>query len=86
MEHVLIRYGEIGTKTGKARSHMQQVLRQRVADKLQHENIDFQKVSSQPGRIIVETEKAEEAAEALKLIPGISSVSPAERTEADMKK
>ena len=86
MNHILVRYGEIGTKTGKARSRMQQVLRQRVADKLEHEEINFRKVSSQPGRIIVETETFEKAAEKLELVPGISSIYPALKTEADIEK
>jgi thiamine biosynthesis protein ThiI len=87
MEHdfLLVRYGEIGTKSEPVRSRMVNNLRQRVEDRLEHENLDYGKVSDQPGRIIADTEKTLEAAEKISETPGVASTSPAAKVESDIE-
>ena len=85
MNRVLVRYGDIGTKSEPVRGNMASTLRQRVQDRLEYEELDFEKVSRERGRIIVETEKPEEAAEIVAEIPGVSSSSPAVVTEPDLE-
>lgn len=85
MKHVLVRYGEIGTKSDFVRQQMHSVLRQRVEDRLEHEDIEFEKVCKRPGRVLVTGTEAEESAEAVSELPGVSSASPVIRTEASME-
>lgn len=84
-DHVIVRYGEIATKSGKVRSDMQNVLRQRVENRLEYEEISFSRVREAPGRIIVEKTN-EQTAHVLQNIPGVSSVSPAINTRPDIDK
>ena len=86
MDTVVVRYSELGTKTGKVKSDMKMVLRQRIQDRLEYEEIDFGKVSKSTGRIICRgLEDAEETAEILSHIPGVASTSPAETVEPEME-
>lgn len=85
MDYILVRYGEIGTKSNFVRDQMHSVLRQRVEDRLKYEGIEYEKVSKRPGRVIVELSEAENAAEKLAELPGVSSVSPAIKTGADIE-
>lgn len=85
METLVVRYGEIGSKSRKVRSQMEQVLRQRVEDRLEYEEIEYGKVSLFPSRIIVNTGEAEKVAEKLAELPGVSSVSPAIETDPEMQ-
>lgn len=64
---------------------MHQVLRERVNNRLEHEEIDFEKVSTSRGRIIVKNTDAEEAAEHVADTPGISSASPALQTGSEIQ-
>ncbi|MFB6190037.1 MAG: tRNA sulfurtransferase [Candidatus Nanohaloarchaea archaeon] len=82
MEHVLVRYSDIGTKSRHVRNQMRQVLRQRVEDRLEYEGLDYSRVSAEPGRIIVESEQPGKAARVVAELPGVASASPAVRTEA----
>lgn len=84
VEHVLVRYADIGTKSRHVRQKMQDVLRQRVQDRLRHEDIEHQKVASNPGRIVVETGKPEVTAETVSELPGVASASPAVKTEPEI--
>lgn len=77
MDTVVVRYGEIGSKSRRVRGQMEQVLRQRVEDRLEYEGIAYSKVSHYPSRVIVKTDKAGEAARELAELPGVSSTSPA---------
>lgn len=81
---VLIRYGEIGTKSRPVQKEMLQTLRQRVQDKLEYEEIETEKISQRKGRVIVETENTGETVEALKNLPGIVSISPAVKTDSSI--
>ncbi|QKQ98302.1 tRNA 4-thiouridine(8) synthase ThiI [Candidatus Nanohaloarchaea archaeon] len=83
--HVLIRYGEIGTKSRPVQGKMLNALRQRVQDKLEYEEIDFQKVSLGNGRIIVKTDNAEKAVEKMKNLPGVVSASPALKVNSEIE-
>ena len=83
--HVLVRYGEIGTKSRPVQRTMLDTLRQRAADKLKYEDIDVQKTSQRKGRIIIETDNAEKVVEALKQIPGVISISPAVKVDSELE-
>lgn len=85
MNRVLVRYGEIGTKAEPVRVKMISILRQRVQDRLEYEGLDFEKVGKDSGRIIVETENAEEAAEMIAELPGVVSASPAVVTQPEIE-
>ena len=85
MDRVLVRFGEIGTKSEPVRGKMVSILRQRIQDRLEHDEIDFEKVRRDTGRIIIETEEAEKAAEAAAELPGAKSSSPAVVTDADIE-
>lgn len=80
---LIIRYGEIGTKSEPVRTQMTSVLRQRVADRLEYEGFDC-KVGKTRGRIYAET-GSREAAKAAAEVPGVASVSPAIETEASIE-
>lgn len=81
MDHVLVRYGELGTKSSKVSSDMKKVLRQRVEDRLVYEKYEFESVSTSPSRIICSgVDRAEEAAKAVSEIPGVASASPVTKT------
>lgn len=77
---LLVRYSEIHTKKGKTRQQLVQTLRQRIQDKLQHREIQFDSVSTHPGRIKVsKTDKT--AKEAVSQLPGVQSCSLTHRTD-----
>jgi thiamine biosynthesis protein ThiI len=79
-DHILVRYGEIGTKSQPVKSQMIDSLRQRVEDRLEYEDTEYGTVSVNEGRIITEDiGKAEELAEKISETPGIASTSPAKR-------
>ncbi len=84
MNILVVRFGEIGTKSSHVRRKMIKVLRQRIEDRIENEEIDYNQVSACYSRIIVETCEASEAAEHVSEIPGVSNVSPAYRTEPDI--
>lgn len=85
MNRVLVRYGDIGTKSEPVRGKMISVLRQRVQDRLEYEGLSFEKVRHDTGRIIIETEEAEKAARILSEIPGVASSSPAVVTSPELE-
>ncbi|MFB6241799.1 MAG: tRNA uracil 4-sulfurtransferase ThiI [Candidatus Nanosalina sp.] len=83
---LLVRYGEIGTKSEPVRSKMIDNLRQRVEDRLEHEGLEYGKVSVHPGRVIAEgLEDAGEAARKVSETPGVASVSPAKKIESSIE-
>lgn len=85
IDRVLIRYGEIGTKSEPVRGNMESALRQRVQDRLGYEEINFDKVSRKNGRIIIHSDKARKAAKIISELPGVSSTSPAVVTDSDIE-
>lgn len=84
MNTVVVRYSEIGSKSGGVRSKMRQALRQRVNNRLEHENIEFAKVSESPGRLIIR-DTGREAAEIAAAIPGVASTSPSIETSSNIE-
>lgn len=84
MNTVVVRYSEIGSKSGGVRSKMRQALRQRVNNRLEHEEIEFSKVSESQGRLIIR-ETSREAAEIAAKIPGVASTSPSIVTSSDIE-
>ena len=85
MDVLIVRYSEIGSKSGQVRAQMVKVLRQRVEDRLYYEDADYDTVTDIPGRIIVETGEARELAEKVAEMPGVASVSPAYETEPEIE-
>ncbi|MFT4893025.1 MAG: thiamine biosynthesis protein ThiI [Candidatus Nanohaloarchaea archaeon] len=85
MDRVVVRFGEIGSKSAQVRGQMLNVLRQRVEDRLEYEELEYGSVSRISSRILVETREAEKAAEIVSQVPGVSSSSPAYETEPSMK-
>lgn len=85
MNTVLVRYGEIGTKSRHVRNNMLEVLRQRVADRLKYEGIEYEKISAKYGRVIVKTGSVSQTVENIKYLPGVKSVSPCIKTSSDIE-
>lgn len=86
MPVAVARYGEIGTKSGKVRSDLTSVLRQRIENALEYEGLDFNKVYIKEERVVAELENTDEGKDLIKLLPGVKSVSPAMKTSADLSK
>ena len=80
---VLVRYSELQKKKGKTRQQLVQALRQRIQDKLEFEELEYDKVSERPGRILI-FNTSSKAAEKIRLIPGVQSCSPTEKAETDL--
>ncbi|MFB6182732.1 MAG: THUMP domain-containing protein, partial [Candidatus Nanohaloarchaea archaeon] len=83
--YVLVRYGEIGTKSEPVQSDMKKILRQRIEDRLKYENISFEKVSLIQGRILVKKVEEKNVAEKISNIPGVASASPVIKSKAEIK-
>jgi thiamine biosynthesis protein ThiI len=83
MDHVLVRYSEIGTKSRPVAGRMRSMLRDRVAERLAYENIEDAEVETIPGRVLVATDATETAAPMLVELPGVASTSPARRVDAE---
>lgn len=87
MEHVLVRYGELVTKSSKVSSDMEKVLRQRIEDRLVYDDYDFDSVSTVSSRIICNgVGSPYDVAEAVSEIPGVASSSPVYKTQPELKK
>jgi len=85
MDHVLVRYGGLGTKSSKVSSDMKKVLRQRIEDRLSYEDFEFDTVSTVSSRIIcTEVAKASEAAKSISELPGVASSSPVRKTTPNL--
>lgn len=82
----MVRYGELGTKSDKVRSDMTMVLRQRIQDRLAYENLEFETVSTSPGRIVCrKVQQPGKAAKKLSELPGVASTSPAYNAETSIE-
>lgn len=82
MKH-LVRYGEIGTKSGAVRDRMVKILRQRIEDRLEYEDESYQFVRHERGRIIVESEN--DFSDTISEIPGVMSVSLVKETDPEIE-
>ena len=83
---VIVRYGEIGTKSPKTRRWFESVLTNNIKEALLSEGIEYKKVFARHGRIIVKTNKVKEGIESLKRVFGIVSLSPAAEIDAELEK
>lgn len=82
---VIVRFsGEIGIKSEWTRRHYEGLLKKNIYDVLKHHSISYRKILRKRGRIYVKTENAAETAQALTRVFGISSVSQAKQTTANM--
>ncbi|MEF8914753.1 tRNA sulfurtransferase [Natronomonas sp.] len=76
MNRVVVRYGELSTKGRPVRRNMEEQLRSNLAAALDARDIDGD-VERTAGRLIVDTEDADAAADAASDLPGVVSASPA---------
>ncbi|HIP74768.1 MAG TPA: tRNA 4-thiouridine(8) synthase ThiI, partial [Thermococcus paralvinellae] len=83
---VIIRYGEIGTKSPQTRRWFEQILMNNIREALVSEGIEYKGVFARHGRIIVKTNKAKESVEVLRRVFGIVSLSPAMEIDAELEK
>ncbi len=83
---VIIRYGEIGTKSKQTRRWFEQILVNNIKEALISEGIEYKSVLAKHGRIIVKTNKARESVDVLKRVFGIVSLSPAMEVNAELEK
>ena len=86
MNVVIVRYGEIGTKSRQTRRWFENILMNNIREALVSEDVDFKKVEAKHGRILVKTNKAREAADVLGRVFGIVSLSPAMEIDAELEK
>ncbi|NJE76985.1 tRNA uracil 4-sulfurtransferase ThiI [Thermococcus sp. ES12] len=86
MNVVIVRYGEIGTKSRQTRRWFENILMNNIREALVSEGIEFKKVEAKHGRVLVKTNRAKEAVEVLRRVFGIVSLSPAMEIEAEMGK
>ncbi len=86
MNVVIVRYGEIGTKSRQTRRWFENILMNNIREALVSEGVDFKKVEAKHGRILVKTNKAREAADVLRRVFGIVSLSPAMEIDAELEK
>lgn len=83
---VIVRYGEIGTKSRQTRRWFENILMNNIREALVSEGVEFKKIEAKHGRILVKTNRAGGAVEVLKRVFGIVSLSPAMEVEAEMEK
>ena len=86
MNVVIVRYGEIGTKSKQTRRWFESILMNNIREALVSEGIEFKKVEAKHGRILVKTNKAGEAVDVLRRVFGIVSLSPAMEIDAELDK
>ncbi len=83
---MVVRYGEIGTKSRQTRRWFESILMNNIREALVSEGVDFKGIEAKHGRILVRTNRTEEAAEVLTRVFGIVSLSPAMEVKADLEK
>ncbi|WP_324736261.1 tRNA uracil 4-sulfurtransferase ThiI [Thermococcus sp. SY098] len=83
---VIIRYGEIGTKSKQTRRWFENILVNNIREALVSERIEYKSIFAKHGRIIVKTNKAKESVDVLKRVFGIVSLSPAMEVNAELEK
>ncbi|NJE61414.1 tRNA uracil 4-sulfurtransferase ThiI [Thermococcus sp. 21S7] len=86
MNVVIVRYGEIGTKSRQTRRWFESILMNNIREALVSEGIEFKKVEAKHGRILVKTNKAKDAVDVLRRVFGIVSLSPAMEIDAELDK
>lgn len=82
---LVVRYGEIGLKSGPVRSRFLKRLMENIRYSLKKEGIRDFRVSKIPGRVFVWTDEIEEALRAVSFVSGIVSFSRAKVFDADKR-
>ncbi len=85
MNCVLIRYGEIGTKSKRTRRWWEKLFMKNMRAALEVNNISFSSIVNPRGRIVVFTPDRN-ALTVLKNVFGVSSLSPAKEIKKDLQK
>ena len=80
---VLVRHGDIGVKSGRVQSWMEERLKENVAAMLEARSIDAQ-VDREWGRLYVRTDEPGAAAAAIADVFGVVSASPARTVESEL--
>jgi len=83
---VVVRYGEIGTKSRQTRRWFENILINNIREALVSEGVDFKGVEAKRGRILVRMNSPGEAVEVLRRVFGIVSLSPAMEVKAELEK
>ena len=84
MNCILVRYGEIGTKSKRTRRWWERIFIKNIQSALEAHGIEFSKISNPRGRIVVSTGD-ERAMTVLNHVFGVSSLSFAIRTDRTMQ-
>ncbi|MBU7015564.1 MAG: hypothetical protein HXS52_07140 [Theionarchaea archaeon] len=84
MNCVVIRYGEIGTKSRRTRRRWESIFMKNIRSALEANNVEFSSIENPRGRIIVAT-RDPRAVDVIKDVFGISSISFATRGSLDLK-
>lgn len=84
MNTILIRYGEIGTKSRRTRRWWEKVFMRNIKDALKAHGIAFSSIRNPKGRIIVSTND-ERGLNALKNVFGISSISSGQKVDQNIQ-
>ncbi|WP_048152532.1 tRNA 4-thiouridine(8) synthase ThiI [Palaeococcus ferrophilus] len=83
---IIVRYGEIGTKSAQTRRWFENLLVNNVREALLDDGVSFKKVVAKRGRVFVKTNEAVRGAETLTRVFGIVSLSPAMEVDAELEK
>lgn len=86
LNSVVVRYGEIGTKSWRTRRWFEDILMNNIREALVSEEVPYKKIEAMHGRIIVWTARPAEATEVLRRVFGVVSLSPAMAVEAALEK
>ncbi len=85
MNCVLIRYGEIGTKSKRTRRWWERIFMRNIQSALEKNNITFSSIYNPQGRVVVSTQD-ERAVKVLKNVFGVSSLSFAAEIDRTIQK
>ena len=83
MDLVLVRYAEMGLKSRAVRKRFENILIENMMSALAGESIEGI-VSTEQGRVFVQTDQIDRAAKALSRVFGVSSVSPVIKTTSEL--
>ncbi len=78
---ILLRYGEVGLKSPRKRPYFERIYVYSIQEAFQRNNIIYERLENAGGRFIVHTNQVKDALQVLQHIPGIQSMSPAEKIQ-----
>ncbi len=82
---VLVRYGEIGTKSRITFRNFIKKLLKNIEESLNVNNISYDRIVNPKGRIIIYTKNLDSSINAIKRVFGVQSLSSAIKTDIDLK-